>query len=189
MPNYRRLRIPGACYFFTVNLARRGDRLLVDQIDIFREAYRVTVFERPVYCDAMVVLPDHWHAVWTMPPGDVDYSTRNGAIKARFSMGMRRAGFTPPPPVGRSNGGVNPALRRKGEVGVWQPRFWEHCIRDEADYRAHVAYCWGNPVKHGLVETAMEWPYSSIHRDAQEGRVDHECRAGFIPPFGTVKAG
>ena len=85
---------------------------------------------------------------------------------------MGRAGFTPPPPVGRVNGGVNPALRRKGEVGLWQPRFWEHHIRDEQDYANHVRYCWINPVKHGLVERAVDWPYSSIHRDIGRGIVE-----------------
>ena len=172
MPNYRRLRIPGATYFFTVNLAQRGTSLLVDHVDVLREAFREMTQDRSVGCDAMVVLPDHFHAVWTLPPGDCDYSTRISALKARFSMKMRRAGFIPPLPIGVRNGGVNPALRRKGEVGLWQPRFWEHCIRDEADYHAHVAYCWHNPVKHGLVEAAMEWPYSSIHRDSRVGVVE-----------------
>lgn len=89
------------------------------------------------------------------------------AIKARFSMSCRRAGFTRPEPVGYANGGVNPALRRKGEVGLWQPRFWEHHIRDEADYRAHVRYCWLNPVKHRFVERPEDWAYSSVHWDAR----------------------
>ena len=146
----------------------------MEQIEALRLAYARTLVERPVGCDAMVVLPDHLHAVWTLPPGDADYSQRWGAIKARFSRAMRRAGFTPPAPVGWENGGVNPALRRKGEVGLWQPRFWEHMIRDEADYRNHVRYCWGNPVKHGYVERAADWPYSSIHRDIRLGRVDAE---------------
>ena len=65
---------------------------------------------------------------------------------------------------------VLPALRRKGEAGIWQRRFWEHCIRDEADFRAHVEYCWISPVKHGLVGRAVDWPFSSIHRDLREGR-------------------
>ena len=69
---------------------------------------------------------------------------------------------------------MNPALRRKGEVGLWQPRFWEHHIRDAADYNAHIRYCWINPVKHGLVERAVDWPYSSIHRDIRLGRVAPE---------------
>ena len=165
MPNYARPKVTGATVFFTVNLADRRSRLLTERIDALREAVRMTRAERSFAVDAWVVLPDHMHCVWTLPEGDADYSTRIGAIKARFSMAMRRAGFTPPPPVGRVNGGVNPALRRKGEVGLWQPRFWEHHIRDEDDYRAHVEYCWFNPVKHGYVDEPEEWPFSSYDGD------------------------
>ena len=174
MPNYIRPKVAGSTVFFTVVLAQRGGDLLVREVGRFREAVAVTLRERPVEIEAWVVLPDHLHAVWTMPEGDRDYSRRWGAIKARFSMSMRRAGFTPPPPIGRANGGVNPALRRKGEVGLWQPRFWEHHIRDQADFDAHVRYCWGNPVKHGFVEKAADWPYSSIHRDIRLGLVEAE---------------
>ncbi len=176
MPNYRRLRLPGASYFFTAALADRSSDLLVRRITDLRRAVAVTMSERPFQCDAAVILPDHLHMVWTLPEGDADYSTRWGAIKARFSMSARRAGFSPPPPLppvrsGRY-AGVNPGLRLdKGEVGIWQRRFWEHCIRDQADFNAHVAYCWGNPVKHGLVARAVDWPYSSIHRDSRAGQV------------------
>lgn len=174
MPNYVRPRVTGARIFFTVALADRGSDLLVREIGRLREAVQATRIEWPFGIDAWVVLPDHLHAVWTLPAGDAAFSVRWGAIKARFSMSMGRAGFTPPPPIGRANGGVNPALRRKGEVGLWQPRFWEHHIRDEADFAAHVRYCWFNPVKHGLVARAAEWSYSSIHRDISRGRVEPE---------------
>ncbi|MDJ1006847.1 MAG: transposase [Paracoccaceae bacterium] len=167
MPEYRRPKVDGARVFFTVALAMRGSSVLVNEVGRLREAVWVTKGERPFGIDAWVVLPDHLHCVWTLPEGDADYSVRWGAIKARFSMSCRRAGFIPPEPVGRANGGVNPALRRKGEVGLWQPRFWEHHIRDEADYAAHVRYCWINPVKHGFVETPEDWPYSSVHFDAR----------------------
>ena len=110
--------------FFTVALADRRSDLLVWQVDRLRDAVHRVRAERPFGIEAWVVLPDHLHAVWTLPAGDKDFSTRWGAIKAQFSMSVRRAGFTPPSPVGRANGGVNPALRRKGEVGLWQPRFW-----------------------------------------------------------------
>ncbi len=167
MPNYVRPKVSGATVFFTVNLADRSSSLLTDRIGELREAVRVTRAERPFAVDAWVVLPDHMHCVWTLPVGDGDYSRRMGAIKARFSMAMRRAGFTPPPPDGRRNGGVNPALRRKGEVGLWQPRFWEHHIRDENDFRRHVEYCWFNPVKHGYVERPEDWPFSSYLWDVE----------------------
>ncbi|MEO0780737.1 MAG: transposase [Pseudomonadota bacterium] len=172
MSCYVRPKVSGARVFFTVNLAHRGSTLLVDEIDHLREAVRQTREERPFEIDAFVVLPDHIHAVWAMPRGDRDFGTRWGAIKARFSASIRRAGFTPPPrlPVVTSGrfAGVNPGLRRdKGELGIWQRRFWEHHIRDEADYWMHVRYCWLNPVKHGLIARPEEWPYSSVHRDAR----------------------
>ncbi len=165
MPTYIRAKAPGGTYFFTVNLARRGGAVLVDRVEDLRVAVRMAKRDRPFEIDAWVVLPDHMHCVWTLPPGDADFSVRIGAIKARFSMMCRRAGFTPPPPIGTKNGGVNPALRRKGEIGLWQPRFWEHQIRDERDYWNHVRYCWMNPVKHGLVARPEDWAFSSVHWD------------------------
>ena len=102
------------------------------------------------------------------PPDDADFSTRWRLIKARFS---RRTGL-----VGRLSG----SKRTKQERGVWQRRFWERCLRDEADRATHMAYCWGNPVRHGLVERAVEWPHSSIHRDIRLGRVSPEWSGGVI---------
>ena len=179
MSDYRRFRIEGATYFFTLTLAHRGHRTLVDHIDLLRGAFARTRSERPFHCEAMVVLPDHLHAVWTLPPGDADFATRWGAIKSRFVMGLREADAVVPTdlPVVDSGryAGLKPGLRNcKREAGIWQRRFWEHCIRDEADYRSHVAYCWGNPVKHGYVARAVDWPHSSIHRDVRLGRVEPE---------------
>ena len=163
MSTYRRLRAPGASCFFTLCLAQRGGDVLVRRIDLLRRACAETFREAPVFCDAMVVLPDHLHAVWTLPPGDAAYSERWRRIKARFTHALGEE-------VGRI---AHPTAsqRRKRERGVWQRRFWEHTIRDAEDYRAHVEYCWGNPVRHGLVARAAEWPYSSIHRDIRAGRV------------------
>ncbi len=180
MSDYRRVRIPGAKYFFTVSLADRSSDLLVREVAHLRAAFAVTQRERPFWCDAFVVLPDHLHAVWTLPPGDADYSTRWGAIKARFTRGVKASGVV----------GWNPTLRTdskiaKGDAGIWQRRFWEHTIRDEPDHRNHMAYCWRNPVKHGMVERPTDWPYSSIHRDIRAGRVDPEW-SGVVTegPFG-----
>jgi putative transposase len=184
MSSYRRLRVPGATWFFTVNLADRGRTTLTDNIGILRAAYRATVAEHPVFCDAMVVMPDHLHAMWTLPKDDADYSVRWGAIKSRFTMGLREAGrrpgFSPAPiptelPVVRSGqfAGLKPGLRvGKRETGVWQRRFWEHLVRDEDEYARAVRYVIGNPVKHGFVERAEDWPYSSVHRDRRAGRLD-----------------
>ena len=167
MPNYIRRKQAGGTYFFTVNLAQRGSWMLVDRVGDLRTAVATVRKVRPFAVDAWVVLPDHMHCVWTLPPGDWDYATRIGSIKAQFSMACRRAGFIPPPPIGLENGGVNPALRRKGEIGLWQPRFWEHTIRDERDYWMHVKYCWVNPVKHGFVKQSQDWAYSSVHKDTR----------------------
>lgn len=162
MTNYRRIRFKGGSYFFTVALERRESSLLTDHIDDLRAAYAATWQSYPWRCDAFVVMPDHLHAVWTLPGGDVDYSMRWRLIKARFSRAVGLYGY-------RSK-----SKREKSERGIWQRRFWEHTIRDKEDYDAHIRYCWGNPVKHGLCDAPMDWPYSSIHRDIRLGKVDPE---------------
>jgi len=182
MSVYRRPPVTGATVFFTVTLARRGGDLLVREVELLREAVRVTKAERPFGIEAWVVLPDHLHAVWRMPPADRAYGVRWGAIKARFTMAVRekyegagcRVGFHPTDDTSDEPGmvGWNPTLRsaskvRKGDAGLWQRRFWEHHIRDEADYWAHLRYCWMNPVKHGFVARPEDWPWSSVHRDAR----------------------
>ena len=178
MSDYVRPRVPGATVFFTVNLFERGSDLLIREIAALREAVQSTQAERPFRIDAWVVMPDHLHTVWTLTEGDADYSTRWGAIKARFTRSLRDSGcvgFRPTvaPDGKRSVVGWNPTLRsasklRKGDAGIWQRRFWEHHIRNDADFRAHVEYCWFNPVKHGFVDDPAEWPYSSYHRDRRK---------------------
>lgn len=152
MPNYIRPRHSGACVFLTITLAQRGSSTLVERIEVLRQAVRATMETRPFRIDAWVILPDHMHCVWTLPEADADYSQRVQSIKARFSrqlpMGPRRASHV---------------ARR--EKGIWQRRFWEHHIRDAADFENHIAYCWHNPLKHGYVDDIRDWPYSSWHRD------------------------
>jgi putative transposase len=174
MPSYIRPSQPGASIFFTVALADRGARTLVEQVETLRQAVRVTKAERPFRIDAWVVLPDHMHCVWTLPEGDAEYSVRMAAIKARFTRDLRRSGFTPNRPLnpygakgGRVRVGVNPDLQ-KNEAAIWQKRFWEHHIRDETAFVACVRYCWINPVKHGLVAHPRDWPYSSWHREGSD---------------------
>ena len=152
MSNYIRPKQPGAAVFFTVNLADRGSDLLVQEIEALRTAVRLTRAERPFGIEAWVVLPDHMHCVWKLPEGDSDFSTRWSLIKARFTMS------------------VDVAHRRSSHIkrrerGVWQRRFWEHHLRDDADFQAHRRFCWINPLTHGLVSDPGEWPYSSYHRD------------------------
>jgi putative transposase len=159
MPNYRRAFIPGGCWFFTVNLLERRQTLLVDHIATLREAVATTRQSYPCTIDAFVVLPDHLHAIWSLPPDDADFSIRWRLIKSRFVRAL---------PKSERLSSVRAA---RGERGIWQRRFWEHLIRDEADYARHVEYCCINPVKHGLVTRVRDWPHSSFHRDARAGMV------------------
>jgi putative transposase len=157
MANYRRSRVAGGTYFFTVNLADRDSYLLVDHIDVLREAVRGVRRSRPFHIDAWVVLPEHMHTVWTLPDGDADYSGRWLAIKKAFSKGL-------PHTESATNARIH-----QGERGIWQRRFWEHTIRDEADYAAHINYVHFNPLKHGWVRQVAEWPYSTFHRAVKQG--------------------
>lgn len=149
---YRRTRQEGGTYFFTFNLAERSGTLLVDRIDDLRHAVRTVKQRHPFDIVAWVVLPDHLHAVWTLPAGDGDCATRWMLIKAGFSRAV---------PTGER---IRASRCRKGERGLWQRRFWEHLITDAADLQRHVDYVHINPVKHGYVVQASDWPYSSIHR-------------------------
>ena len=159
MPQYIRPRVPGASVFFTLALADRQSDLLVRDVVRLRQAVRQTQADWPFAIVAMVVLPDHLHAIWQMPENDTDYATRWRLIKARFSARLAAADHRAPSKIS------------KGEKGIWQRRYWEHHIRSDADFIAHVQYCWINPVKHGLVLRAVDWPYSSIHRDIRRGMV------------------
>jgi putative transposase len=154
---YRRAGIPGASYFFTVNLADRSQTLLVDHADVLRTVISEVQSRHPFRIDAMVVLPDHLHAIWTLPENDKDFSTRWMLIKSGFSRRL---------PVGE---GRNKSRMGKGERGIWQRRFWEHLIRDENDYERHANYIHYNPVKHGYVARPVDWPHSSIHRFVARG--------------------
>jgi putative transposase len=157
MTNYRRNFVPGGCLFFTVNLAERKSRLLTDHVDFLRAAFRHTRARYPFTVDAIVVLPDHLHSIWSLPDNDADYATRWRLIKATFSRAL---------PAGER---ISPSRRRKGERGIWQRRYWEHTLRDERDYEQHVDYIHFNAVKHGWVTRVRDWPYSSFHRMVRLG--------------------
>jgi putative transposase len=157
MPNYRRNRISGGTYFFTVNLLERKSTLLIEHIAELREAVRLVREKQPFHIDAWVVLPDHMHAIWTLPSGDDQYSNRWRAIKKAFSKAIPKTEY-------RSTIRI-----KRHERGIWQRRFWEHTITDDADYAAHMDYIHYNPVKHGWAFTVQEWPYSSFHRLVKMG--------------------
>ena len=152
MTAYRRYRLKGGCYFFTVALAERRSRLLTEYIQGLRAAFREVTQAHPFTMEAVVILPDHLHCIWTLPAGDDDFSTRWRQIKAAFSRQL-------PNTERRSKSRV-----QKGERGIWQRRFWEHAIRDEVDYQRHVDYLHYNPVKHGYVTQVADWPHSSFRR-------------------------
>jgi putative transposase len=157
VPDYRRLRIPGGCYFFTVNLRDRRSNLLVTRIDTLRAAIKRVQLLMPFHIDACVVLPDHIHAIWTFPEGDAAFSARWQAIKMAFSKAIE------------PGEALSTSRAMRGERGIWQRRFWEHAIRDEQDYTAHVDYVHFNPVKQGLAATAAAWPHSTFHRAVAQG--------------------
>lgn len=153
---YRRNRVAGGTYFFTVTLRDRSSDMLVRHVDLLREAFRSVHDARPFTVEAIVILPEHLHALWTLPEGDSDYSGRWRAIKSHFTRQLRATGV--------------PLLRDiRGEYQLWQRRFWEHTIRDERDHRHHVDYIHYNPVKHGLVTQVADWPHSSFHRYVRQG--------------------
>ena len=156
MVHYRRIRLEGGTYFFTVTLADRRARVLTDHVDLLRSVFRRVQGERPFKIVAMVVLPDHLHAIWTLPAGDADYSGRWRAIKAGFTRDLVAGGM----PLVRND---------KGEYDLWQRRFWEHTVRDESDLAGHVEYIHFNPVKHGLVKQVRDWPWSSFHQYVRRG--------------------
>jgi putative transposase len=156
MVGYRRNFVPGGTFFFTVTLADRRSKVLVDHVDFLRDALRVARRERPFVIDAIVILPDHLHAILTLPSEDSDFSGRWRRIKGHFSSALIDA---------------STQLRRRsnGSLALWQRRFWEHTIRDEGDFERHVDYIHFNPVKHSFVQRVRDWPYSSFHRYVKEG--------------------
>ena len=158
MTDYRRHLQAGGSFFFTVALTDRRSQLLIEHIDRLREAVRHTHARHPFHIDAWVVLPEHLHAIWTLPAGDHDYPLRWRLIKTAFSRAL-------PTTEQRS-------LSRliKSERGIWQRRYWEHCIRDDEDFRHHMDYVHFNPVKHGYVAQVADWPYSTFHREVRSGR-------------------
>lgn len=147
---YRRAFVPGGSWFFTVvTCDRRPIFASADAVDVLRDAFRHVRAKHRFATDAIVVLPDHLHCIWTLPPGEADFATRWRLLKTRVTQGL------------------DPALR--GDGRIWQHRFWEHLLRDEDDFARHVDYIHFNPVKHGLVDSAAEWPHSTFHRYVATG--------------------
>jgi putative transposase len=157
MTNYRRNFLSGGSFFFTVNLAERRLRLLTAHVGTLRRAFRDVRRRHSFDLQAIVILPDHLHVVWTLPKGDPDFALRWRLIKTIFSHALPLD-----EPVSASRAG-------KGERSIWQRRYWEHTLRDEGDLSRHLDYIHFNPVKHGHVKRVKDWPYSSFHRMVKLG--------------------
>jgi putative transposase len=149
--------IEGGVFFFTVTLADRTSDLLVRDIDRLRDVYGSVALRYPFESVAICILPDHLHAIWSLPENDADFPRRWGLIKSGFSRAL-------PVSDGRSASKIT-----KREKGIWQRRYWEHAIRDDTDLDRHVTYIHLNPVKHGLVPRVVDWPHSSFHRFVARG--------------------
>jgi putative transposase len=156
---YRRAKIEGATFFFTVALADRSSDLLVRHVDRLRRMYQSVQLRQPFETIAICILPDHMHTVWSLPTGDGDFSLRWSLIKSAFSRGL-------PHEAQRTRSKI-----AKRERGIWQRRYWEHVIRDETDLMRHVDYVHFNPVKHGYVSRVIDWPHSSFHRYVSDGNL------------------
>ena len=168
---YRRAKTPGATYFFTVVTFRRRKILCEpENRELLRTAFRIIKSRHPFTIDAFVLLPEHLHCIWTLPSDDSDYSMRWNGIKGHFSHNCPDKYKTSP----------SAAQQHKRAQTIWQPRFWEHQIRDERDFENHCDYIHWNPVKHGLVSRVYDWPYSSLHRFV---------RLGIYPPDWTGTKG
>ena len=152
MTHYRRNRVPGQAYFFTVRLRERRSTLLTEHIAAFGEAIRQARGRKPFHVDAWVVLPDHAHAIWTLPPGDHDCASRWRAVKIAFTKA-----------VGKSRS------RRPGERALWERHYHDQRIADDEHYRQMVDYVHASPVAQGLCGHPAEWPWSSLHRFVAEG--------------------
>jgi putative transposase len=162
MSDYRRFYVPGGQFFFTIVTARRRPILANPQAQAaLRQAIETCRESKPFQIPALVLLPDHLHMIWTMPPYDHNFSTRIGRIKADFSR------------LWLASGGHETSVReydrKNGRRGVWQRRFWEHLIRDPTDFENHYHYIHFNPVKHGYVQCVRDWPWSSFHQAVAKG--------------------
>ena len=162
MSNYRRARMYGGTFFFTVVTYRR-QRFLTDALlrTVLRNAIETTRNQYPFVINAWVLLPDHLHCIWTLPENDHDYSKRWGIIKARFSKQAKE--------YLHQESWLSTSKQKHRESTIWQRRFWEHQIRDEQDYQNHMDYIHYNPIKHGLVKHVSDWPYSTFHRHVKIG--------------------
>jgi putative transposase len=179
MTYYRRTRT-GNTFFFTLVAYHRRPILCDPTIRLsLRRAIGDVRKTRPFSVDGWVLMPDHLHCLWTLPPGDVDFSTRWSLIKrsvSRFS-----------PDVALAPDLRNASTRKHRESTIWQRRFWEHLIRNDVDFERHLDYIHYNPVRHGYVTRAVDWPYSTIHRYVRDGIYPVDWAGGPDPEWGDFE--
>jgi putative transposase len=158
---YRRILEARATYFFTL-VTHRREPLLADSANIARWQSAVAKVRRsrPFVVEAEVVLPDHLHLLWTLPDGDGDYAARIRLVKTAFTKSLGMSDDAPARSTSRA---------RKGERAIWQRRYWEHLVRDERDFQAHLDYVHLNPVRHGLVARPGDWPHSTFGMWVERG--------------------
>jgi len=182
MPNFRRNWVPGGTFFFTIVTAGRAPLFREESArTLLGACFRRERLARPFDINAVVLLPDHLHAVWTLPPGDHDFSTRWSSIKSRFTREWLANGGTEQP--------VLAGQHREERRGIWQPRFFEHTMHDGDDLIQHVDYIHFNPVKHGWAKCPSDWPWSSFRRYVRQGDypIDWACsQQGQIPHFEKI---
>ncbi len=156
--DYRRAWHAGGTYFFTINLLeRKNNDCLVKHIEQLKQAIQQVKKRYPFIIHAWVVLPEHMHCVIELREGNHDFATRIRLIKSNFSKAIPKAEY------------ISDVRKRRNERGIWQRRYWEHLIRDEADFKAHIDYVHINPVKHGLVKQVKDWPHSTFHHLVKQG--------------------
>jgi len=170
MSYYRRAKTAGSTYFFTVVSYRRQQILCDDSVrKALRKAIRDTQLKYPFTIEAWVLLPDHLHCIWMMPEGDAAFSRRWNLIKRRVSLACADQY--------KQNKWITASKKKHRESTLWQRRFWEHQIRDQQDFNRHLDYIHYNPVKHGLCEQPVLWPYSTLHRYIKEGKCSRDWAA------------
>jgi putative transposase len=181
VPDLRRFFVAGGTYFFTLVTAGREPIFSQERArTLLGTAMREKRKDAPFDTVAIVLLPDHLHTIWTLPPGDHDYAGRWQAIKAKFTSAWLN--------LGGQEQEVSLGYRRQRRRGVWQPRFMEHTIRDERDLHHHADYIHYNPVKHGYVRSPKDWPWSSFHRYVRAGDYPPDWGCQDEPPnLGVVR--
>jgi len=165
MVHYRRNLLPGGTFFFTAALANRRSGFLVDHISVLRSVFHTVKQSYPFHIEAIVILPDHLHTIWTLPEGDSNYPLRWQSLKSGFAKIL-------------VDKGIPLRYRRDGSIILWQRRYWEHTIRDDRDYANHIDYIHYNPVKHGYVTRVKDWPHSSFHRYVRNGTLPGHWGSG-----------